>query len=127
MAVALYRRGDDAERRGVLRGLDAIIAPTAAWRDAGLELVADALRANDTRLVAAALGAFAADHLDDHAWRHGVLKCVFLGIPLSVVDALDARADDELAAMAERFAAERRAAGRSVPDDLSFLRARERA
>jgi len=127
VAVALYRRGDDAERRGVLRGLDAIIAPTAAWREAGLELVADALRANDTRLVAAALGRFAADHLDDHAWRHGVLKCVFLGIPLSVVDALDARADDELAAMAERFAAERRAAGRSVPDDLSFLRARERA
>lgn len=52
---------------------------------------------------------------------------MFLGIPLSVVNALDARADDELAAMAERFAAERRAAGRSVPDDLSFLRARERA
>lgn len=127
VAVALYRRGDDAERRGVLRGLDAITAPSAAWREAGLELVADALRANDTRLVVAALGRFAADHLDDHAWRHGVLKCVFLGIPLSVVVALDARADDELAAMAERFAVERRAAGRSVPDDLTFLRARERA
>ncbi|WP_150955445.1 EboA domain-containing protein [Microbacterium testaceum] len=127
VAVALYRRGDDAERRGVLRGLDALAAPTPAWREAGLELVVDALRANDTRLVAAALGRFAADHLDDHAWRHGVLKCVFLGIPLSVVSALDARADEELAAMAERFAAERRAAGRPVPADLSLLRARERA
>lgn len=127
VAVALYRRGDDAERRGVLRGLDAITAPSPAWRDAGLELIADALRANDTRLVAAALGTFAAEHLDDHAWRHGVLKCVFLGIPLSVVSGLGARADDELAAMAERFAAERRAAGRSVPDDLFLLRARERA
>ncbi len=87
----------------------------------------DALRANDTRIVAAALGRFAAAHLDDHAWRHGVLKCVFLGIPLSVVASLDARADDELAAMAARFAEERRAAGRSVPDDLTLLRARERA
>lgn len=127
VATALYRRGDDAERRGVLRGLDALHAPTDAWREAGLALVVDALRANDTRLVAAALGSFAAAHLDDHAWRHGVLKCVFLGIPLSVVVDLDARADEELAAMAQRFAAERRAAGRSVPDDLTLLRARERA
>ncbi|KSU51913.1 EboA domain-containing protein [Microbacterium enclense] len=126
-AVALYRRGDDAERRGVLRGLDAITDPAPAWRDAGLDLVLDALRANDTRLVAAALGSFAAAHLDDHAWRHGVLKCVFLGIPLSVVAGLEARADDELAAMAARFAEERRAAGRTVPDDLTLLRARERA
>ncbi len=39
----------------------------------------------------------------------------------------EARADEELAAMAQRFAAERRAAGRSVPDDLTLLRARERA
>lgn len=120
-AVALYRRGDDAERRGVLRGLDAIADPAPAWRDAGLDLVLDALRANDTRLVAAALGSFAAAHLDDHAWRHGVLKCVFLGIPLSVVAGLEARADDELAAMAARFAEERRAAGRPVPDDLALI------
>ncbi|MDQ1135586.1 sugar phosphate isomerase/epimerase [Microbacterium sp. SORGH_AS 1204] len=120
-AVALYRRGDDAERRGVLRGLDAIADPTPAWRDAGLDLVLDALRANDTRLVAAALGSFAAAHLDDHAWRHGVLKCVFLGIPLSVVVGLDVRTDDELAAMAARFAEERRAAGRTVPDDLALI------
>jgi hypothetical protein len=127
VAASLYRRGDDAERRGVLRGLDAIAAPAPAWRDAGVEIVVDALRANDTRLVAAALGPFAARHLDDHTWRHGVLKCVFLGIPLSVVAELDARVDDELAAMAARFAEERRAAGRAVPDDLTLLLARERA
>lgn len=127
VVTALYRRGDDAERRGVLRGFNAIEAPTPPWRDAGLELVHDALRANDTRLVAAALGPFAAAHLDDHAWRHGVLKCVFLGIPLSVVAELEARADDELAAMSARFAEERRAAGRTVPDDLTLLLARERA
>lgn len=120
-AITLYRRGDDAERRGVLRGLDVLASPTEEWRDAGLELVHDALRANDTRIVAAALGSFAAAHLDDHAWRHGVLKCVFLGIPLSVVEGLDARADDELAAMAARFAEERRAAGRTVPDDLALI------
>lgn len=120
--ASLYRRGDDAERRGVLRGLDRVSESVDdRWRATGLEIVADALRTNDTRLVAAAMGPFASRHLDDHAWRHGVLKLVFLGIPLSAVDALSERADAELAAMAERFAAERRAAGRPVPDDLALV------
>ncbi|MCG7417775.1 EboA domain-containing protein [Microbacterium sp. ACRRU] len=119
---SLYRRGDDAERRGVLRGLDRVSASVDdRWRETGIEIVNDALRTNDARLVAAAMGPFAGRHLDDHAWRHGVLKLVFLGIPLSVVDALADRADEELAAMAERFAVERRAAGRPVPDDLTLV------
>ena len=78
----LYRYGDDAERRGVLRGLAALPAATVP---AGLELVKDALRANDIRLVAAAMGDFAARHLDAHSWRHGVLKCLFVGVPLAAV------------------------------------------
>lgn len=119
---SLYRRGDDAERRGVLRGLDLVREIVdERWRATGVGIVADALRTNDTRLVAAAMGPFASRHLDDHAWRHGVLKLVFLGIPLSTVDALSERADGELAAMADRFAAERRAAGRPVPDDLALV------
>jgi len=116
----LYRYGDDAERRGVLRGLNA--APEAilgqAVVDAGLGLVADALRTNDPRLVAAALGDFAGAHLDDHAWRHGVLKVLFMGIPVDVVARLDDRADDELARMAAGLIAERQAAGREINDDM---------
>ena len=117
----LYRYGDDAERRGVLRGLNA--APEAARDaaavvDAGLELVADALRTNDPRLVAAALGDFAGAHLDDHAWRHGVLKVLFMGIPVDVVARLDERADAELARMAAGLVAERQAAGREINDDM---------
>ncbi|GAA1799452.1 EboA domain-containing protein [Agromyces neolithicus] len=116
----LYRYGDDAERRGVLRGLNA--APESLLAsvvvDAGLELVADALRTNDPRLVAAALGGFAGAHLDDHAWRHGVLKVLFMGIPVDVVARLDDRADDELARMAAGLVAERRAAGREINDDM---------
>ena len=37
-----------------------------------LPVVRDALRTNDTRLVAAALGPYAAAHLDDAAWRQAV-------------------------------------------------------
>jgi len=109
----LYRYGDAAEKRAVLRGLS-FVDGTAS----GQELVADALRTNDTRLVTAAMGEYAAEHLDDSAYRHGVLKCVFMGIPLAAVAGLDRRTDDELVRMMRSFAAERAAAGRTVPADL---------
>ncbi|TCO46483.1 EboA domain-containing protein [Actinocrispum wychmicini] len=114
-AVAdLYRYGDDAERRGVLRGLS--VLPDKATT-AGVGIIEDALRTNDIRLVAAALGPFAARHLDQHAWRHGVLKCLFVGVPLGAVADLDRRTDAELLRMVSDYADERRAAGRDVPAD----------
>ncbi len=112
----LYRYGDAAEKRAVLRGLSVVDTG-----DAGVELVADALRTNDTRLVAAAMGEYAATHLDPPAYRHGVLKCVFMGIPLDEVAGLDRRTDEELLRMLRDFAAERTAAGREVPADLRTL------
>lgn len=118
----LYRYGDDAERRGVLRGLavlPATVVPT------GVELVKDALRANDIRLVAAAMGDFTARHLDDHSWRHGVLKCLFVGVPLAAVSDVDKRSDAELLRMVADYAEERKAAGREVPADaVTLLEAR---
>ncbi|HEY0641483.1 MAG TPA: EboA domain-containing protein [Pseudonocardiaceae bacterium] len=117
--VDLYRYGDDAEKRGVLRGLSTVDGMLPV--EDGLELVRDALRTNDTRLVAAALGPYAAAHLDDHGWRHGVLKCLFVGVPLAAVAGLAERADEELTRMVTDFAAERRAAGRAVPADAERL------
>ncbi|WP_410642280.1 EboA domain-containing protein [Amycolatopsis sp. lyj-346] len=112
----LYRHGDAAEKRAVLHALSVVDIG-----DAGVELVADALRTNDTRLVAAAMGEYAATHLDDAAYRHGVLKCVFMGVPLANVAGLDRRTDEELLRMLRSFAAERTAAGREVPADLRTL------
>ena len=124
----LYQHGDTAERRGVLRGLDALAEGGTLADDAaptvvavGRDLADDALRTNDQSLVAAAVGPFAAAHLDQHAWRHAVLKLVFMGVSLDAVAGLEDRADDELARMARDFAAERRAAGRAVPDDVARL------
>lgn len=129
--TTLYRQGDGAERRGVLRGLDALEqrgdlggAAATGLVSAGLELAADALRTNDPSLVAAAAGPFGSRHLDQHTWRHAVLKLVFQGVSLDAVSDLDARADAELARMARDFAAERRAAGRPVPADLDRLTTR---
>lgn len=116
----LYRFGDAGEKRGVLRSLhrlDAPLRPDGIGPDA-LSLVHDGLRSNDTRLVEAALGRYGSAHLDDDAWRQGVLKCVFTGVPLAAVDRLDERSDTELARMLIEYARERVAAGRAVPADV---------
>ena len=115
----VYDHGDAAERRAVLLALPALDAPDRANAigDGALPIVRDALRTNDTRLVAAALGPYAAAHLDDDAWRQAVLKVLFTGIPVEQVAGLAERADDELARMVRDYAAEREAAGRVVPPD----------
>ncbi|MEU1515621.1 EboA domain-containing protein [Streptomyces sp. NPDC005811] len=111
----LYRNGSGAERRAVLLALPALVEGPHA-----VHLVADALRSNDTGLVSAAVGPYAATHLDPHAWRHAVLKCLFTGVPLDTVAHWTDRAagDGELARMLGDHAAERTAAGRDVPGDL---------
>lgn len=111
----LYAQGTAAERRAVLAALPELVPGPEA-----LSLVEDALRANDTRLIAAAVGPYAAAHLPDHSWRHAVLKCLFTGVPVEAVAELGPRAhgDGELARMLADFADERTAAGRPVPEDL---------
>ena len=116
--AALYRYGDAAEKRAVLKAL-----PLLDIGDAGVPLLHDAIRTNDTRLVAAALGPYAR-RLDDAAWRQAVLKCVFMGVPLAAVHDLDDRAEGELAVMLAGLSAERAAAGRALAADAADLLAR---
>ena len=83
VATTLYQRGDSAEKQAVLGALTALDRPTRSRPgvgDALVPVVRDALRTNDTRLVAAALGPYAAAHLDAAAWRQGVVKAIFMGI-----------------------------------------------
>ncbi|MET8243622.1 EboA domain-containing protein [Streptomyces sp. NPDC005202] len=111
----VYRQGTADERRAVLHALPHIVSGPDA-----LPLVEDALRTNDTRLLAAAVGPYAARHLPPHPWRHAVLKCLFTGVSVDSVADLRrrARGDAELARMLGDYAAERTAAGRPVPEDL---------
>ncbi|WP_249998118.1 EboA domain-containing protein [Actinoplanes sp. M2I2] len=111
----IYRYGDTAEKLAVLKAL-----PLLPIGDSAVPLLEDALRTNDTRLVAAALGPYA-EHLGQEAWRQAVLKCVFMGVPLRLVHGLPERADPELRAMLSAFAAERHAAGRDMPPDALAL------
>jgi hypothetical protein len=122
----LYRRGSTDEKIAILRAL-----PMLPIDGGAVALLHDALRSNDARLVAAALGPYAR-HLDPATWRQAVLKCVFMGIGLSFVDGLadlsvpDERADAELARMLAALVEERTAAGRTVPSDAVTLLARLR-
>ena len=112
---SLYRHGDADEKRAVLKAL-----PLLPLGSQAVGLLHDAIRTNDTRLVAAALGPYAR-HLDQPAWRQAVLKCVFMGVPLAVVDSLAVRADAGLAAMLAGLGEERTAAGRALPADAAAL------
>jgi len=111
----LYRQGSAAAKRAVLRAL-----PVLDVGDAAVPLLHDAIRTNDPRLLAAALGPYAA-RLDAAAWRQAVLKCVFMGVPLRHVADLARRADAELASMLAGLAQERAAAGRALAEDAAAL------
>jgi sugar phosphate isomerase/epimerase len=104
----LYRYSDNDEKRAILRA-----CPTPG-------LLRDALRSNDSRLVAAALGPGAAQ-LANAEWRQGVLKAVFMGLPLAQVHGLQERADSELGRMLDGLRKEREAAGRVMPADAISL------
>jgi hypothetical protein len=114
----LYDFGDTDEKHAILRALG---EPELLDRPGLLPLVEDALRTNDPRLVAAAMGGYATRHLPDSPWRHGVLKCLFMEVPLDTVAGWERRADAELARMTRAFVAERAAAGRAIPDDAIRL------
>lgn len=107
----LYRFGDAAERRGILRALAYL--PIG---DRAVDLLEDAIRTNDTRLIAAALGPYATAHLDDAGYDQAVLKCVFVGVPIEPLHGIPARVTANGARMLAAFVHERVAAGRAVPE-----------
>lgn len=118
----LYRHGDSREKRGALRSLDHLAGDDGTLpeelRDVGRTLVADALRTNDTRLVAAALGHAGVALLDDDAFAQAVLKCVFVGIDIDRIPGLAGRVTPDLSRMMADFVHERVAAGRTVPGQV---------
>ncbi len=61
---------------------------------------------------------YAADYFDELAWNQMVLKAVFVGSPLYLIQGLDRRANRKLAQMLSDYAHERWAAKRLVTPEL---------
>lgn len=114
----LVRRGEVRERCAVLRVLAALPAPER-YR----EIAVDACRTNvlDVFCAIACDNAYPARHFRDAELHQMILKALFVGAPAGRIDGLAARRTPELIRMVQAYASERRAAGRTVPDDAQLV------
>jgi hypothetical protein len=120
VATDLYTRGEVRERQALLRVLAYLPAPTA-FR----ELAVEACRASAQGVFEAIAceNPYPAAHFDEPSFNQMALKAVFCAVDLGRIAGLPQRVTLELMRMAEDFAAERRAAGREVPDMSLILAA----
>lgn len=114
----LFRAGELREQRAVLRTLAFLPVPARF-----VHLAETAVRANALDLVAAIAcdNAFPARYMPDHTFNQMVMKSLFNQLPLGRVVGLAERRNVDLARMVRGWVAERRAAGRPVPDDVKLV------
>jgi hypothetical protein len=116
-ALACFEQGDSREQQSWLRVV-------AAWPEAAefLPAAIDACRTNILPLFesVACENPYPARYFPDLNFNQMVLKALFNAVPVARIVGLDRRRNPELARMANDYAAERRAAGRSVPPDLGL-------
>jgi hypothetical protein len=115
IAAEWYRQGDSGEKRAVLRALALVLSP-----DKHVELGAVACRSSVQSVFEAIAceNPYPATWFSELAFNQMVLKALFTGVALARIDGLERRKNADLARMAADYAAERRAAGRSVPADI---------
>jgi hypothetical protein len=113
-----YAQGDLRERQATLRALPHLPCP-----ERFLALAIDACRTNVQTIFEAIAceNPFPARYFPDLNFNQMVLKAMFNGVALARVEGLHRRRGAELARMAADYAAERRAAGRSVPPDIGLI------
>lgn len=114
----LFYKGDTAERCAVLRSLWLLNAPETYTL-----LATDGVRSHVQPVVEAIAceNPYPARYLDDLAFNQLVMKAFFTGVPVQRIFGVSQRLNAELRRMALDYAAERRAAGRSVPEDLELV------
>ena len=113
-----YHAGDQRQQQAVLRAL-----PLLPYPDRFIGLGTEAVRSGHTAIFEAIAceNPFPAAHFPSMNFNHMVLAALVTGVALDRVVGLGARVTPELVRMANDYAAERRAAGRSVPADLDYI------
>lgn len=113
-----YRTGDLQEKQAVLRAL--AFLPTA---EQFLAIAAEGARSNAVSILEAIAcdNPYPTRYFSQDALNQLTMKALFNGLPLARVVGLKARINADLVRMARDYASERRAAGRSISEDLSML------
>jgi hypothetical protein len=115
--IACYEQGDTREQQSWMRAV-ALLPDAERYR----LIVIDACRTNILPLFEAIAcdNPYPARYFPDANFNQMILKALFNNVPLARVHGLAERANPELARMATDYAAERRAAGRSIPGDIAL-------
>jgi hypothetical protein len=116
-ALACFEQGDAREQQSWLRAI-------ALWPEAQafLPFAIDACRTNIVPVFEALAceNPYPAAHFPERNFNQVVLKAMFNSIALKRIVGLSSRLNSELSRMARDYAAERTAAGRSVPADINL-------
>ena len=114
----LYRTGEQREQASILRALPLLPEPARF-----LELAVNACRTNslDVFRAIAVDNAYPSSHFPELHLNQLVLKAIFLGVAVRGIVGLRERATPELRRMVSEYESERRAAGRSIPDDVPYV------
>jgi hypothetical protein len=118
VAQGVFKTGDNEERAALLEALSLLPEP-----ESFVELAIDACRTHVQSVFEAIAceNPYPARHFPEHNFNQMVLKSFFTGVAIRRIEGLAARRTPELGRMAEAYASERRAAGRSVPADLGLV------
>jgi hypothetical protein len=118
-AVArLLESGEIGEQESLLRTL-ALLPDAGRYVEVGLL----ACRTNAKRVFEAIAceNSYPCSYFSEHGFNQMILKAIFVEVPVVRIEGLSARITPELRRMVTDFGSERKAAGRSVPADVSFI------
>jgi hypothetical protein len=113
-----YFQGDTRERQAVLRTLPLLPDP-ARFVPLGVEACRTSVQPVFEAI--ACENPFPAAHFPEASFNQMVLKAIFIDVAARRILGLEGRITPELRRMAADYASERRAAGRSVPEDVAYL------
>ena len=116
--LSLFEVGEIGEQVSILRILSALPEPGRF-----IETGEQACRHNSLDVFEAivAENPFLADHFPPLSFNQAVMKSLFLQVSVKRIERLELRITPELSRMVAGYASERRAAGRPVPEDVTYL------